>query len=408
MSPRLWAKLYGGALVVLPRAARGERADMARALEEQLRSAGSGRAATLALLRAFLRLPAVALAEWMEVLRPASRGPRGVFAQNLRFAARTLRKNPTFTWVSVVLIGLGVGAVTTVFTVVDHVLLRPLPYPAQERLTFLTRGSHNGPTLRALDDVVAFDLWVTARGEDANLTRVGAEPLRLRSVQVTASFFSMFGARPLLGRVLVEADATDLSVAVLAYDAWISIWGGDRSIVGSTIQLNAEPVTVVGVLEPGFVSPERLVGRAAHLFRPMNWADPRLESPGYHAHSVAARLAVGVDLAAAQAEIDRVFATLREQDLLTTTRDEPWPLVPLKDVTVQNAREGLILLLGSVGLLLLVACANVALLFMERGLSRVREMSVRRSLERERAYSSDSSPRRAFSSASRAGFWGSR
>ena len=383
---RLIARVYRAALVALPPGARGERDDMAAALEEQLRHAIGRREGLAAASRAFLRLPLVLAAEWIDSARLSRRSGllephtrRGAFVQNLRFAARTLRKNPTFTWVSVLLIGMGVGAVTAIFTVVDQVLLRPLPYPDEDRLVYLTNGSHNGPTLRALDEVAVFDVWVAARGGPANLTRVGAEPLRLRSVEVPPAFFAMFGARPLLGRMLVEDDYTDRSVAVLTHESWVSIWGADPAIVGSTIQLDSEPVTVVGVLEQNFVNPERLIGRDTYVLRPMNWDDPQLDSPGYHAHSVAGRLAPSVDLQTAQAEMDRIHASLFEQNLLTT-RVEGWPLVPLKDFTVREARDGLFLLLGSVGLLLLVACANVALLFMARGISRAREMSVRRAL----------------------------
>jgi putative ABC transport system permease protein len=379
MNARFWAEVYRTALLLLPASARRDRGEMAAALEDQLRSAATRMSASRAVLRALWRLPGVLAVEWLDVARGANRS-HGIFAQNVRFAARTLRNSPTFTWVSVLLIGLGVGAVTTVFTVVDHVLLRPLPYPDQERLAYLTNGSHNGPTLRGLGDIAAFDLWTAARAEQANLVRADSEPLRIQSVEVSTPFFAMFGARPALGRVLVAEDATDRSVAVLTHAAWTSVFGADPRVVGSTIRLDGEPVAVVGVLEEGFVNPEILVGRDAQLFRPMDWDDPMLQERGFHAHRVAARLAQGVDLAGAQAAIDRLFADLRERELLTTTRNEPWPLVPLQEVTVRGAREGLVLLLASVGLLLLVACANVALLFMARGISRVREMSVRRAL----------------------------
>jgi predicted permease len=352
---------------------------MAAALEDQLDDAPSSWKRAGVLLRAFGRLPAVLALEWLEAVLHGTR-PCGVFGQDLRFAARSLRKSPVFAVVSVSLIGLGVGAVTAVFTIFDQVLLRPLPYPAQDRLTYLTNGSHNGATLRGMDGIEAFDLWVAARNEQVNFTRNAAEPLRLTSVDVTPSFFTMFGARPALGRILVEGDLTARSVAVLTHSAWVSVWGSDPGVVGSTIQLNAEPVTVVGVLDASFVVPERLVPRDVQVFRPMNWEDPLLADPGYHAHGIAARLAPAVRLSDAQAQMDRLAASLFEQDLLATRRPVTWPLVPLRDGTVDDARGGLALLLGSVGLLLIVACANVALLFMARGISRVREMSVRRAL----------------------------
>jgi putative ABC transport system permease protein len=386
-----WIRLYELGLRALPRGLRGDREMMTLTLSDQLAGAHHARERASILARAFLRLPFVIAAEWIDALRDrGSRGaaggrfygdgPRGVVMQNMRFTARTLRKNPTFAAVSILLIGLGVGAVTAVFTIVDQVLLRPLPYPEQERLAFLTNGSHNGPTLRGLDDVDALDLWVAARNDQVNLTRTDAEPLRLGSVDLTPSFFPMFGARPALGRVLVAGDLMGHSVAVLTHAAWVTIWGADPGIVGSTIHLNGEAVSLVGVLEPDFVIPEQLVNKDVQVLRPMNWDDPRLQNSDYFAHRVAARLGEGEDVATAQVQLDRLAQELFAQDLLATREAVTWPLVPLKEVTVDDARGGLVLLLGSVALLLLVACANVALLFMARGVSRVREMSIRRAL----------------------------
>ncbi len=133
-----------------------------------------------------------------------------LFIPNLRFAARALRKSPIFTCVAILLIGLGVGVVTAVFAVVDQVLLRPLPYPAQDRLAYLSgEVGLNGATLRRLDDVAAFYLWAAASDGDVNLSLRGGEPLEVHSAEVTPSFFTMFGARPLQGRVLVESDGSD-------------------------------------------------------------------------------------------------------------------------------------------------------------------------------------------------------
>ena len=327
--------------------------------------------------------------EWGDVLRGGVSNLGGgvsvmshdTVIRNLRFAVRTLGKSPTFTCAAVLLIALGVGAVTAVFAVIDQVLLQPLPYPEQDRLAFMTNGSHNGPTLRGLDDISAFDAWTATAGSNANVVRGGGEPAQVRSVDVTPAFFSLFGARPVLGRVLVEGDYADRSVTVVTSAAWETLWGADPGLVGSTITVDSQPVTVVGVLTKDFASPERLVGREAQLFRPMNWDNPELESPGTRRHSVVVRIASGVDLSSAQAQVDRLADDLFQRSLLTFTRQTPsWPLVPLRDATTLSARSGLFLLLASVSLLLLVACANVALLFMTRGVTRTREMSVRRAL----------------------------
>ena len=191
-----WVRLYRLLLRTLPAHLRRDDQDTVGVLEEQLRHTRSLGARLVILLRAFGRLPGVVLIEWVEATGSHDPSPQselhgrrgdhmGVLIQNLKFANRTLRKSPTFTWATVLLIALGVGAVTTVFTIVDHVILRPLPYPAQDRLAYMTNGSHSGPTLRGLDQVEAFDLWTATTGADVNLALDGAERLLLRSSEVT-------------------------------------------------------------------------------------------------------------------------------------------------------------------------------------------------------------------------------
>jgi predicted permease len=334
------------------------------------------------LLRSYAR-------EWGDVLgAPAFNRGKGEgmpwtdrIAQNLRFAIRSFVRSPTFSWAAVLLIALGVGAVTSVFAVVDQVLFRPLPYPEQQRMLYLTNGSHNGPTVRGLDDIAAFDGWTAGYAQDANMLRENGEPTRVRSVVVTPSFFTVFGARPLVGRVLDEGDYADLSVAVVTHAAWETMWGSDPELIGSTITVDSEPVTVVGVLPDDFTLPERMVGRDAQLFRPIDWGDPDHLNPGTRVFRAVVRLAPGVELSVAQAQVDGLADDLMQASLLTFTRETPsWPLVPLGDFTARSARGGLLLLLASVNLLLVIACANVALLFMTRGMARTKEMSVRRAL----------------------------
>lgn len=300
--------------------------------------------------------------------------------RNLGFAGRSLRKAPTFAGATVFLVALGVGTVTTVFTVVDHVLLRPLPYPASDRLVYLTNGSHNGPTLERLDGVEAFELWTATSTQSVNLTRSDGDPLRLRRTETTPEFFTLFGARPHLGRLLVDADRNDLGIVVVSYPFWRDVLGSDPQAVGRTLRIDGEPIEVVGVLSEDFVQPARLRSDVS-LYRPVDWMNPGLADPGYHTHSVTARLAPGVTLEQANQQMDRV-----EADVAAAYPDyyddgpQDWPLVTLHTTTVRDVAGGLYLLLGAVGLLLLVACANVAHLFMARGLSRAREMSIRRAM----------------------------
>ena len=301
--------------------------------------------------------------------------------RNLGFAVRSLRKAPTFALASVLLMGLGVGVVTTVFTVVDHVLLRPLPYAGADRMVYLTNGSHNGPTLERLDGVEAFELWTASSTANVNLSRTDGEPLRLRRTEVTPEFFTLFEGRPHLGRLLTDADRNDLRIAVLTYPFWRDVFGADPEVVGTTMLVDGEPVEIVGVLSEDFVHPHMVLGDAVHFYRPMDWTNPGLQEPGYFAHSVTARLRPGISVEAADEQIARLQADVAEAfpDFYDGgPRDTP--LQSLHDRTVEDVRGGLLLLLGAVGLLLLVACANVAHLFMARGLSRSREMSIRRAM----------------------------
>ncbi len=387
--------LYALALFALPGSVR--RADGGAILEtfrDQLADPEVSRPRVVA--RAFLRLPGLILREWLDRVLggPAhmnqpggarvtmGRGERmGSMFRLVRHALRGLRKAPTFSVASVVLIALGVGASVAVFTIVNGVLLRPLPYPAAERLTFLSNGSHGGQVLERIPNIDAFESWTTTSGSSVNLTRNDGDPLRLLRVETTPAFFQLFGARPQLGRVLSEADRGNLSIAVLTHDSWSSVWNADPDIVGRTIRIDGEPIEVVGVLDSSFRPPERLMGRTVAYFRPMNWDNPNFDEPGYHAHQVVARLKPGITLEVANQQIDQMEIEIAEA-LPDYYRNGPrdWPLVDLRSETVGDVRSGLVLLLGAVGLLLLVACANVAHLFMARGLSRGREMAIRRAM----------------------------
>jgi putative ABC transport system permease protein len=332
--------------------------------------------------------------EWADVLIPSApdRGKgwkmkreriswTDQITQNLRLAARSFVKNPTFSWAAALMIALGVGAVTSVFAVVDQVLFRPLPYPEQDRLIYMTNGSHNGPTIEALDAIAAFDAWAAGYPVETNVLRGIGEPTLVGSAVVTPSFFTMFGATPVMGRVLLESDETNLSVAVLTHAAWETLSGSDPEVIGSTITVDAKPLTVVGVLSEDFMLPERMIGRDVQIFRPIDWAFPGHMATDSRFFRAVARLAPGVDESVAQAQIDAMAADLVRRSQIGFTNETPsWPLVPLREFTGQSARSQLLLLLAAVAPLLLIACANLALLFMTRGLVRNKEMSVRRAL----------------------------
>lgn len=367
-----------------------DREEMVLTLRDQLANAPSAWARLRIGARALLRTPAVIVTEWLDRLgiTGPTRGPSirhegdgmmGSWLRNLGFAGRSLRKAPTFSVATVLLVALGVGTVVTAFTVVDHVLLRPLPYPASDRLAYLTNGSHNGPTLERLDGVDAFEMWTVTSGSSVNLTRTDGDPLRLLRTETTPEFFTMFGARPHLGRLLVDGDRNDTGIAVVTYPFWRDVMGGDPDVVGTTMTIDGEPIEIVGVLSEDFIHPG--YRGEPDFYRPMDWTNEGLQSPGYHSHTVMARLRPDVTLEQANEQIDRV-----EADVAAAYPEyyeegpQDWPLESLHATTVEDVRGGLFLLLGAVGLLLLVACANVAHLFMARGLSRAREMSIRRAM----------------------------
>jgi predicted permease len=340
----------------------------------------------------FGRLPLVAAAEWWDHLRAMRRARRhrwggGVDMDAMRRAivvgARGLLRVRAFTWSAILLLGLGVGAVTTVFTVVDHLFLRPLPYPHAERLFRVQNGGHSFPSLRDFETMPSVEAWAASRTEDVNLTGE-SEPVRLRQARVTEGFLEFFAARPALGRLLLPEDYTASDVVVLSHAAWAEIWGGDPGVVGRRIRIDGAPAVVVGVVSASFVPPEVMLdGARVDLWRPVDLSHPYIESRGWTTLAVAGRLAPGATLEDASRDA-RIVAERRAREhperYVRQGSIVELPIVDLREATVGRTREGLGLLLGAVFLFLLVACVNVAHLFMARGLGRARELAVRRAL----------------------------
>jgi putative ABC transport system permease protein len=357
------------------------------AMWERARRDG-GRARLLA--RALAGLPLVAIAEWFDQLAPPgrSRQPEVVemeaLLRGVRQAARSLLRTPAFTWSTVLLLGVGVGSVTTIFTLVDHVLLRPLPYPDAERLFVVENGSHSGHDWRFFQSMPSVESWVATSETEVNLTGEG-DPVRLSAMSVTEGYFTTFGARPTVGRLLVPEDYAAADVVVLSHPAWERLFGRDPGVVGRTLRIDDQPMVVVGVAEEGFVPPMTNRWGNPDVWAPQNFTDPSFDNIGSHTLSVVGRLRPSAALTDAQLDADAV-AEQRARDFPDAYIDREGrraelPLARLQDATVApEVRQGLGLLFGAVVLLLLVACANVAHLFMARGLARGREMAVRRAL----------------------------
>ena len=344
------------------------------------------------LVSSFGRLPVVALAEWRDhlsaVRRAASGSPRGEavvdsIRRTFRAGLRALGRAPGFAWSVALLLGLGIGAFTTMLTIVDHVFLRPLPYPAAERLVRVN-GSQSHPAVRDLRSILSVEAWTAASVDDAHLTGEG-DPARIGQARVTDGFFAFFGARPSIGRLFGAEDFAMAGVVVLSYGAWERLWGRSADVVGRSITIDGEPALVAGVLSDDFAPPEALLdGAVVDVWRPVDPSHPDIEDRASRSLVVAGRLAPGATLGDARTEASEL-AERRARDFPDVyVRPDgsivELPVVSLLEATVGGARERFKLLVAAVTLLLLVACVNVAHLFMARGLARSREMAVRRAL----------------------------
>jgi predicted permease len=306
--------------------------------------------------------------------------------QDVRYGAWVLAKNPGFTVVAILTLALGIGASTAIFSVVNNVLLRPLPFPEPDRLVRVWEANPKRGYVRNVVNPINFLDWreqnrsfgpmAAVAGGSANLN-LGNAPITVPALAVTPDFFSVFGVAPLLGRTFTDDDGIpgrDARV-ILTYELWQQQFGGDPAVLNRAIQVDDAPKLIVGVLPRGFTVPNM----KASLWMP--FALTRNSDFAKHGRylRVVARLKPGVSLAQAQQDMERVagYTALVRPDFNMTWGAIVNPM--LKDVT-SDVRRPLLVLLCAVGFVLLIVCANVANLMLMRGLRRSREIAVRTAL----------------------------
>ncbi len=318
------------------------------------------------------------------------------FLKDVRYAARMLAKSPGFAGAAIVCLALGIGATSAIFSVVHAVLLRPLGYRQPDRLVrlytefptfpngglrrFWTSPPEYYELSHELQSWESLDAWVTS---GVNLAGA-ADPIRVTSCSVTGGLFNMLGVAPMMGRLITpQDDVTGAPLVVLiGHDLWERAFGGDRNVIGRTVQVNGRNANIAGVMPPGFAFPPGELD-PPEVWAPLQLGPPNPRQRGSHFLYVMGRLKNGVSASQAQQEINRHVDASRArlgQNHPFSAQFHPIVTFGLHDEVVRAIRPALWMLMGAVAFVLLIACVNVANLLLARAEARQREIAIRKAL----------------------------